>query len=212
MTQATLHKISFPLKNGVEVLFQGDDQILHVLNDYTKIFSLGMTPYSPSSERFIVTFIHDPGSSKSYSLTGYHFELIRDKHIEIVFNFKKEDPDDYACMLMVFSTLLGTVAQHYGGGLIHAAFGEVDGKGFLMAAPGGTGKTTASNRLPEPFISHCDDTVLIVKDKEGCYWAHPFPTWSRFYWGGQWRILGFYECEATSFHFLSFPIRDSFPC
>ena len=26
----------------------------------------------------------------------------------------------------------------------------------------------------------CDDTTLVVRDAQGNYWAHPWPTWSRF--------------------------------
>jgi SynChlorMet cassette protein ScmC len=53
-----------------------------------------------------------------------------------------------------------------------------------MAAPGGTGKTTASNRLPAPWHSLCDDTTLVVRDPQGNFLAHPWPTWSRFMEGG----------------------------
>ena len=180
-----LHKIAFRLKNDVKVLFQGDNQVLHILNDYHKIFSLGGLPTLDLSEKYTITLKHQPDSVNRYNLTRLHFELIHDKNIEIPYNFNIEDPDDYACMLMMFSNLLGTVAMVSGGGLIHAALGELDGKGFLMAAPGGTGKSTASARLPLPFISHCDDTTLVVKDKDGNFWAHPYPTWSRFYWGGE---------------------------
>jgi hypothetical protein len=185
MTQSAFHKISFQFKNDVEVLFQGDDQVLHVLNDYCKIFSLTRLPAFALADRYTVTLKDQPDCDNSYNLTRYHFDLIRNKNVEITYNFHIEDPDDYVCMLMMFSMLLGTVAQHHGGGLMHAALGEVNGNGFLMAAPAGMGKSTASNRLPAPFISHCDDTTLVVKDKKGKLWAHPFPTWSRFYWGGE---------------------------
>ena len=184
MTTHTLHKISFQFKNDVEVLFQGDDQVLHVLNDYRSIFSLCKSPALAPTDRYTIILKNQPDCDYKYNLTEYHFDLIRFKHIEITYNFQNEDPDDYAGMLMMFSLLLGSVAQQYGGGLIHAALGELNCRGFLMAAPGGTGKTTASNRLPAPFISHCDDTTLLVRGNDGNYWAHPFPTWSRFYWGG----------------------------
>ncbi len=55
---------------------------------------------------------------------------------------------------------------------------------MILAAPGGTGKTTASGRLPAPWRSLCDDTTLVVRDSRGNYWAHPWPTWSRFLGGG----------------------------
>ena len=42
------------------------------------------------------------------------------------------------------------------------------------------GKTTASNRLSGPWRSLCDDMTLVVRDPQGHYWAHPWPTWARF--------------------------------
>ncbi len=55
---------------------------------------------------------------------------------------------------------------------------------MILAAPGGTGKTTASGRLPPPWQALCDDTTLVVRPVAGEYWAHPWPTWSRFVDGG----------------------------
>ena len=75
-------------------------------------------------------------------------------------------------------------AQTRGGLLIHGALAEKDGRGVILAAPGGTGKSTASQRFPAPWRSLCDDTTLVVRDSQGRYWAHPWPTWSRFQNGG----------------------------
>jgi SynChlorMet cassette protein ScmC len=67
------------------------------------------------------------------------------------------------------------------GGLpFHSALIEKRGIGIVIAAPSGTGKTTCANRIPYPWKALCDDEVLIVRDKNGIYHAHPFPTWSRF--------------------------------
>ena len=74
--------------------------------------------------------------------------------------------------------------QVRGGILLHAALAERDGRGALLIAPGGTGKTTASERLPPPWNSLCDDTALVVRDAGGIFHAHPWPTWSRFAAGG----------------------------
>ena len=77
------------------------------------------------------------------------------------------------------SLVFARQAQARGGVLIHGALAERDGMGVILTAPGGTGKTTASNRLPAPWRSLCDDTTLVVRDAQGNYWAHPWPTWSR---------------------------------
>ncbi len=86
--------------------------------------------------------------------------------------------------LVRLSLVIAREAQARGGVLIHGALAERDGMGAILAAPGGTGKTTASNRIPAPWRSLCDDTTLVVRDPQGNYWAHPWPTWSRFLDGG----------------------------
>jgi SynChlorMet cassette protein ScmC len=93
--------------------------------------------------------------------------------------------------LMRLSLIIAREAQVRGGILIHGALAERDGVGVILAAPGGTGKTTASNRLPSPWHSLSDDTTLVVCDPQGKYWAHPWPTWSRFLddgIGGNWDV------------------------
>lgn len=86
--------------------------------------------------------------------------------------------------LVRLSLVVARESQARGGVLIHGALAERDGMGVILAAPGGTGKTTASRRLPAPWRSLCDDTTLVVRDSCGGYWAHPWPTWSRFLNGG----------------------------
>lgn len=86
--------------------------------------------------------------------------------------------------LVRLSLIIAREAQTNGGVLIHGAFAELDGMGVILAAPGGTGKTTASNRLPPPWCSLCDDITLVIQDPQGNYWGHPWPTWSTFLDGG----------------------------
>jgi SynChlorMet cassette protein ScmC len=86
--------------------------------------------------------------------------------------------------LVRLSLVFAREAQARGGVLLHGALAERDGSGVILAAPGGTGKTTASNRLLAPWRSLCDDTTLVVRDGNGKYRAHPWPTWSRFQNGG----------------------------
>jgi len=86
--------------------------------------------------------------------------------------------------LMQVSLIIGQYAQVSGGFLLHGALAEKDGFGVLLAGPGEVGKTTASRRLPHPWHSLSDDMTLIVHDGQGTYWAHPWPTWSRFLFDG----------------------------
>jgi SynChlorMet cassette protein ScmC len=78
-----------------------------------------------------------------------------------------------------------------GGLLVHGALVERNGVGVILAGPGGVGKTTASERLPRPWRALSDDNTLIVKSPDGTYWAHPWPTWSRYRQGdmsGSWDV------------------------
>lgn len=75
-------------------------------------------------------------------------------------------------------------AMARGGLLFHGALAEYRGNGFLMAGPSEVGKSTASRRLPPPWNSLSDDMTLVVRDGNGRFWAHPWPTWSRFLYGG----------------------------
>ena len=89
-----------------------------------------------------------------------------------------------------------------GGLLLHAALAEYRTSGFAMAGPSGVGKSTASRRLPMPWHSLCDDSTLVVRDLNSRWWAHPWPTWSRFLRGepgGSWSVEHAVPLEAVFF-------------
>lgn len=67
-----------------------------------------------------------------------------------------------------------------GGIPIHAALIECTGRGFIIAASGGVGKSTCCRRLPPPWNPLCDDETLIVPGRSKLFFAHPFPTWSEY--------------------------------
>jgi hypothetical protein len=89
------------------------------------------------------------------------------------------------------SGFIGMQLQPGGGMLMHAALAFLPspaptapagkGTGVLLCGRSGVGKSTASRRLPPPWRSLCDDTSLVVRQDDGRYWAHPWPTWSRVY-------------------------------
>ena len=95
-----------------------------------------------------------------------------------------EDNDALALQLMKLSLVFCNQAEASGGLLIHGALAEKNGAGVILAGHGDAGKTTASRRLPPPWKSLSDDCTLIVRDSEGSYHAHPWPTWSTFMYGG----------------------------
>jgi len=72
------------------------------------------------------------------------------------------------------------------------------------------GKTTASIRLPSPWRSLSDDMTLVVRDDQGGYWCHPWPTWS-FFWernnsGRKWDVS--YAVPLKGLFFLAQASED----
>jgi len=104
--------------------------------------------------------------------------------------------------LVELSSCLARDAQSRGGVLLHGALAEKEGRGVILAAPGGTGKSTASERLPGSWRSLSDDAALVVRGARGGYCAHPWPTWSRFFAGDPaetWPVREAVSLEAIFF-------------
>ena len=117
-----------------------------------------------------------------------------------------KNQDDLVTRAMQASLAIAHAVQKHGGVLVHGGLAEYEGQGIILAAPGGTGKTTASTRLPDPWRSLSDDAVLIVRDTEGNCYGHPWPTWSRFYQdgpGGVWNTCSGFPLKALYFLFQS---------
>ena len=68
-----------------------------------------------------------------------------------------------------------------GGDVAKGGLGRWGEGGILLAGRSGVGKSTAGRRLPRPWRALADDATLVVRDEGGTYWAHPWPTWSRFF-------------------------------
>lgn len=86
--------------------------------------------------------------------------------------------------LLEIGQLLAFHSEPGGGLLLHAALACQGEEGVALIGGSGRGKTTASRRIPAPWCSCCDDYTLVVRDGRGEFWAHPWPTWSRFTSGG----------------------------
>jgi SynChlorMet cassette protein ScmC len=97
---------------------------------------------------------------------------------------------------LYISQLIASFCEKTGGLLMHAALVCKGRNGIALLGGSGSGKTTASRRIPAPWRACCDDFTLVVPDVNGQYWAHPWPTWSRFFQGGPGG---------------SWPVRDAIP-
>ncbi len=109
-----------------------------------------------------------------------------------------DTPEKMALQLARIVHIAANFSEENGGLMLHGALAERKGIGVILAGPGGVGKTTAGERLPAPWRILSDDTALIVKAPDGRYWAHPWPTWSRFKQGdmrGSWDVQAAVELE-----------------
>ena len=140
-------------------------------------------------------------------LSGQKKETFSAEDGSIVCRFPPpENRDELASRAMEASLAIAHAAQQRDGILVHGGLAEHQGTGVILAAPGGTGKSTASFRLSRPWRSLSDDAALIVRDPFGGYFAHPWPTWSLFYDngpGGQWDTATAVPLKALYFLFQS---------
>lgn len=117
------------------------------------------------------------------------------------------DKEMFAVHLLNISQLLASYCEAKGGLLLHAALVCRDKSGIALLGGSGSGKTTACKRIPFPWSACCDDYILVVRGASGSYWAHPWPTWSRFFQqgpGGSWpteaalRLHGIFLLQPTA--------------
>jgi len=87
-------------------------------------------------------------------------------------------------IVKMWTALYGIYLRSFdsGGLILHGALVERNGKGVLLAGPGGAGKSTLSRRLPPDRHVLSDDQSLVVLDDQNRYLAHPVPTWSDHLW------------------------------
>ena len=97
-----------------------------------------------------------------------------------------------------------------GTGPAHAAMAEHNGKGILIAAAGGIGKSTCYERLPNPWRPLADDLALIVKDVNDEFHIHPMPTWSDHLWSYQFSTFNSaYSVKLNAIFFLEQSDKDA---
>jgi SynChlorMet cassette protein ScmC len=140
-----------------------------------------------NGHRLIVVKNNCSTSTKSlfFSLIPGLYSNIDNKHPVVCQISNPSNNDELAIQLMKLSLIFCSLIEAQGGMLIHGALAEKNGEGIILAGPGDVGKTTASKRFLPPWKSLSDDCTLVVRDNEGSYRAHPWPTWSTFMFGGK---------------------------
>jgi SynChlorMet cassette protein ScmC len=139
-------------------------------------------------ERYPNLFIarkHDPNCSSATRVrSSRHVRFhLHDTGRDITCDIGEfEDQEkEFLKMWEILLPIYGDVKQS-GGMPIHSALVHKNGKGVLLAATGGTGKSTCCRRIPAPWRALCDDESLVRRDAQNGYVVHPFPTWSEYIW------------------------------
>ncbi len=128
---------------------------------------------------------------------------IHDELLDVIYQLRNNDRYDNKIENMWLSLIPIYYQSICLGGLpFHAGLAEINGKGVILAAPGGTGKSTCIRRIEGHAKPLCDDEVLVVLDRKKSYMAHPFPTWSDVWskTGKSWDIQ--YSVPASAIFFL----------
>ena len=101
-----------------------------------------------------------------------------DKDLRRNIDYNSMESADTWRIIYSFYPIINSVVKA-GGTVTHCAMFELDGKGALIAAKSGTGKSTCYRRIERPWHAISDEQALIVRVGEG-YHLHPTPTWSDF--------------------------------
>ncbi len=173
------------LRNGQEWILKADPELEDWLQHLSSILMLrdaGPGKDRPSW-RFCLSDTHQRGNNgdewviaRSHWLNN-HVRTGGTDLISEIFPYDRGDPKEDIARMMFAIQALYLAVWPYGGIPVHAALLERNGEAILIAAPGGTGKSTCAERIPLPWHALCDDSVLLVP-ADGRYYAHPLPTWS----------------------------------
>ena len=107
---------------------------------------------------------------------------IPENFIELNLDFVDHEEIRYLNMSASLKPIFKYYIENDKGCPIHATFAEYKGRGILIAASGGTGKSTCYRRLPKGgWTPLSDDNALLVKNN-GQFMVHPMPTWSDHLW------------------------------
>ena len=130
----------------------------------------------------------------------------RDDSCDVVLELDTEPThpcDTQAIIAMWFVvSLMYRQAQARGALPVHAALLGKQDVGVILAGPGGIGKSTCCDRVPPTWRCLCDDETLIMRNEQGYYMAHPFPTLSPYLWTGtgpRWHTEDYLPVSAICF-------------
>jgi len=157
-------------------------------------------PTDSTGEKLLILQNCQPANGKLQQVfSADSYEMLSSGN-SVVCSFARHETNDiFHLQLMQLSLFFASDAENKGGLLLHGALIAKNGQGILLAGPGDVGKTTASRRVPEPWVCYSDDSSLLVKDTQNRYYVHPWPSWGSFMHnrpGGTWEVQHFVPLQA----------------
>jgi hypothetical protein len=124
------------------------------------------------------------------------------------------DPE-YPALVISAGEMLARCVTTSGGLLLHGALLARErergrGEGLLLCGPGGSGKSTVASRIDRPWGALSDDQALVLDCGRHGFWAHPWPTWSRYDESGlraSWDVQHGVPVTAVAFLRQGIPVR-----
>jgi len=156
-------------------------EIMQLVEDNEKTFDRSLLFLALKQDNYLPD-LDSSCNWKNYKQGAAYRIWSHDEHhedfIELNLDYVNHEEIKFINMSSSLKTLFRYYVDNNGVGPIHAALAEFNRKGILIAAQGGTGKSTCSKRFPSHWNSLSDDMSLIVKTRENNYRGHPMPTWS----------------------------------
>lgn len=210
------HRWSFVATEGTELWLDDLASIMELrrceLNEYPKLILAreGIEKYEEPVSAFDLNLrkaLPDSGwrlrdHTLAYTELRVQFWYHRDVSDIIYWIGRNEDRERTALRMWNLTYFIHQREQFSGGFPFHAGLIEQNGQSILLAASGGVGKTTCCRRIPSPWRSPADDQTLVVRDDQGRYVVHPFPTWSEYFWkqsGRTWNVERYAPLSAVFF-------------
>jgi SynChlorMet cassette protein ScmC len=171
----------------------GNDESIKIVDEFASIMKLEeclpdglpkLILYSSNHNHGLMPSELNPPNLKS-GWKLYSYETVYIWHNtnsgDVIFEFKSDITkiDKYTAMWLSLQPIFRQCVL-MGGFPFHAGLIEYKGQGILLAAKGGTGKSTCCLRLPNQWKSLCDDEALIILDNNKKYYVHPLPTWKNY--------------------------------
>jgi SynChlorMet cassette protein ScmC len=178
------------LHDGNNWWITGNDESIKIVNEFASIMKLeeclpdGLPKLilyrSNHNHSLMSSELNSPNLEAGWKLYNHETTYIwhNTSSGDVISEFKSSRTkiDKYTAMWLSLQPICRKNIQ-MGGLPFHSGLIEHEGRGILLAATGGTGKSTCCRRLPDHWRLLCDDEVLIILDNNKKYCVHPLPTW-----------------------------------